>query len=140
ELLAQILGDQGVRSELVPFVGKSLNEMASNIIEAFTDRTIDLFPCEALMDDLRRLQLKETPSGWRLVPARTSSGHGDRATALALAVLAAKREGSTYYSAGHWKPSEVSKDQLSPLHPDNCPRGVFLDDGARPGSHWWKLC
>jgi hypothetical protein len=104
ELMGQNLESQGTTIELVPFTGKALNEMASNIVEAFTDRTIDLFPCPDLIDDLRRLQLKETPAGWRLVPARTQSGHGDRATALALAVLGAKREGATY--SGPWQESQ----------------------------------
>jgi hypothetical protein len=138
ELLGQTLTRQGVRLELVPFVGKSLNEMASNIVEAFTDRTIDLYPCPGLMDDLRRLQLKETPSGWRLVPARTASGHGDRGTGLALAVLAAKRHGPEY--SGPWDLSETPARELSLMHPDNIPEGVFLPaggpgarEGARPG-------
>jgi hypothetical protein len=109
ELMGQTLEGQGVGIELVPFVGKTLNEMASNIVECFTDRAIDLYPCPALLDDLRRLQLKETPAGWRLVPARTASGHGDRATALALAVLAAKREGGGY--AGPWLDSGIPQGQ-----------------------------
>jgi hypothetical protein len=130
ELLGQILADKGVRLELVPFVGKTLNEMASNIVECFTDRTIDLYPCSALLDDLRRLQLKETPAGWRLVPARTASGHGDRGTALALAVLAAKREGIFY--SGPWPATETPLRDLGELHPDKIPEGIFLPDDERP--------
>jgi hypothetical protein len=131
ELLGQALDRKGVRLELIPFVGNTLNEMASNIIEAFTDRAIELYPCAPLQDDLRRLQLKETPAGWRLVPARTASGHGDRATALALAVLAAKREGPSW--AGPWPESpEPDRRDLSLFHPDNLPEGIFLPEEFRP--------
>jgi hypothetical protein len=76
---------------------------------------IDLYSCTALSDDLRRLQLKETPSGRRLVPARTASGHGDRATGLAVAVLAAKREGPS--CCGPWPESaEPDPRDLSAFH------------------------
>jgi hypothetical protein len=130
ELLGQSLSGKGVRVEMVSFVGNTLNEMASNLVELFTDRTIDLYPCQALLDDLRRLQLKETPSGWRLVPARTSTGHGDRATALALAVLAAKREGPSY--CGPWTVTEPDRRDLSFMHPENVPEGVFQMPEWRP--------
>jgi hypothetical protein len=129
ELMGQTLEGRGVSVELVPFVGKTLNEMASNIIEVFTDRAIDLYPCPALLDDLRRLQLKETPAGWRLVPARTSSGHGDRATALALAVLAAKREGGGY--AGPW-PESMPLEGRNRSEFSQLPDGVFADSALAP--------
>ena len=61
------------------------------------------------------------------MPARTASGHGDRATGLALAVLAAKREGPSY--SGPWQPIEPDPRDLSPFHPDLVPEGVFgFDD------------
>jgi hypothetical protein len=101
ELLAQQLAKAGVRVELIPFVGKNLNEMASNLIEAFADRNIDLYPHAALLDDLKRLRIKETAAGWKLDPARTQAGHGDRATGLSLALLAAKREPGRR-SLGDW--------------------------------------
>jgi hypothetical protein len=125
ELLGQILTSKGVQLELVPFTGNSLNEMAANIVEVFTDRTMDLFPCPALQDELRRLQLKETPSGYRLVPSRTSSGHGDRGTALALAVLAAKRQGGGY--SGPWTVTETPRHQMQ-SEIARAPRGLFLPE------------
>jgi hypothetical protein len=91
ELLAQQLKEKGVRLELIPFAGKSLMEMASNLLEAFSNRAIELFPHQELLADLRRLRVKETPSGWRLDAARTAAGHADLATALSLAILASKR-------------------------------------------------
>jgi hypothetical protein len=140
ELLGQTLIGRGVRLELVPFVGKTLNEMAANILELFTDRQIDLYPCQGLLDDLRRLQLKETPAGWRLVPARTATGHGDRATGLALAVLAAKREGPGY--SGPIALTEVPEEWTGFMDPRKVPEGVFLPDGPteleRKRGYGWR--
>jgi hypothetical protein len=140
ELLGQILAKRGVRLALVPFTGNSLNEMASNLVEAFTDRTIDLYPCQALQDDLRRLQIKETPAGYRLVASRTASGHGDRGTALTLAILAAKREGGHY--SGPWPESpEPDPRDLGFMHPSNVPKGVcaFPDPPVlQPGGRFPK--
>jgi hypothetical protein len=65
--------------------------MASSLIEAFSTRAIDLFPDPDLIADLRRLRIKESPAGWRLDAPRTAAGHCDRATALTLAVLGARR-------------------------------------------------
>jgi hypothetical protein len=135
ELMGQNLESRGVGIELVPFVGKTLNEMASNVIECFTDHTIDLYPCPELLDDLRRLQLKETPAGWRLVPARTASGHGDRATALALAVLAAKREGVSY--SGPWLESPVPEGQNRSLFAQ-LPDGVFAPSALAPSDEIFR--
>jgi hypothetical protein len=46
---------------------------------------------------------------------------------LALAVLAAKREGPSY--SGPWQPIEPDPRDLSPFHPDLVPEGVFgFDD------------
>jgi phage FluMu gp28-like protein len=80
-----------VRLELVPFAGKSLMEMASNLLEVFNNHAIDLFRHEELLADLRKLRVKETPAGWRLDAPRTAAGHADLATALSLAILASKR-------------------------------------------------
>jgi hypothetical protein len=50
-------------------------------------------------------------SGWRLMAARTQSGHGDRATALALAVLASKRKVVSY--SGPWLATPIPQRQAS---------------------------
>jgi hypothetical protein len=60
------------------------------------------------------------------VPARTASGHGDRATGLALSILGVKREGVNY--CGPWKPSEPDKRNLSFFAPCNLPKGIFISD------------
>jgi hypothetical protein len=92
ELLAQQLTRAGVWVQTVPFVGSALVQMASLLVEVFASRRIDLFPDAALMADLRRLRIKDSPSGWRLDAPRTATGgHCDRAIALALALLGAGR-------------------------------------------------
>jgi hypothetical protein len=96
ELLGQQLVKAGIQLELISFVGRNLNEMASNLIEVFTDHAIDLFNHPQLLDDLYRVQLADTPAGFKLVPARTRAGHGDRGVCLALAILATKRAEPRY--------------------------------------------
>jgi hypothetical protein len=90
-LLRQRLAARGAWCEDVPFVGNTLVQMASSLIEAFTTRIIDLFDDVDLISDLRRLRIKESPAGWRLDAPRTAAGHCDRAVALTLAVLGARR-------------------------------------------------
>jgi hypothetical protein len=89
--LSSRMRQYGCRVEEVAFVGKALVEMASSLVEIFSTRAIDLFRDEALLSDLRRLRIKESPQGWRLDAPRTAAGHCDRATALALAVLGCRR-------------------------------------------------
>jgi hypothetical protein len=91
EQMAQQLSAQGVWVETVAFTGASLLEMASGLVEVFSGHTIDLYSDPELLADLRRLRIKEGPSGYRLDAPRTAAGHCDRATALALAVLGARR-------------------------------------------------
>jgi hypothetical protein len=90
-LLAQEAGKCGVFMEAIPFQGAAATEMATCLIEAFTSHNIELYPDEALIADLKRMRIEERPNGWRLAADRTAHGHCDRATAAALALLAAKR-------------------------------------------------
>jgi hypothetical protein len=48
----------------------------------------------ALVDDLRRLRIKESTAGWRLDPPRTSGGHGDRGIAFSMALWTARQDTS----------------------------------------------
>jgi hypothetical protein len=91
ELLAQQLTRRGCWLEQVAFAGRNLVEMASTLIEVFSSRGIDLYRDEDLLADLRQLRIRETGLGFRLDPARTARGHGDKAVALSLAVLGARR-------------------------------------------------
>jgi hypothetical protein len=124
ELLAQRLTRRGVWLEQVAFVGKALTEMASGLVEVFASRTIDLYRDDALLADLRRLRIAEGPSGWKLAAPRTAAGHCDRATALALAVLGARRrplqtpgEGPCVLSAGRRDPTAGDVGPGAPAYP-----------------------
>lgn len=90
DLLASQLRRQGVQMNEVPFVGKQLTAMASAVLETFRSRTIDLYPDPLLIHDLQRLSIVERPFGFKLESVRDELGHADRATALALALLAAR--------------------------------------------------
>ena len=92
EQLHQRLSNSGCWIEGVSFGGKPAAEMASALVEAFSSRTIALYPDADLLADLRRLRIVEGPSGWKLAADRTAEGgHADRAIGLALAALGARR-------------------------------------------------
>jgi phage terminase large subunit-like protein len=91
QMLMQRLAQKGVRIEEVPFVGANLCAMASSLIGAFSTQALDLYDEPELIADLRRLRIKESPSGWRLDAPRTASGHCDRATGLSLALYGARQ-------------------------------------------------
>ena len=75
-----------------PFSAGLHNELAALILQAFSGRTLDLFADAGLEVDLQRVRLVERIGGLRLEITRDKlAGHGDRLTALCLALLAAKR-------------------------------------------------
>lgn len=81
----------------IPPVASNLREIATLVIESFTDRRLQLFPCEALQRDLLKLRVEEKPYGCRLTSPRDGEGHGDLFSAFSLALLighqqAGKRE------------------------------------------------
>jgi hypothetical protein len=90
DLLITRLGKAFVPVEPVPFVPTSLQGMATATLESFTGRQIDLYHHEQLITDLQALRLEEKGYGTRLASPRGPSGHGDCATALALALHAAR--------------------------------------------------
>ena len=65
--------------------------LAAALLEGFNSRNIVLFDDDDLIADLKQLRVVERNYGYRLESPRSSRGHGDRATAFALALLAAKR-------------------------------------------------
>lgn len=89
--MAQRLRRAGVRMIEVPFTGNNLQDMASELLEQFNSRNIDLYPEQTLLQELRTLRIVERAYGFRLEAPRSAEGHGDRATAFALAVLGARR-------------------------------------------------
>jgi hypothetical protein len=67
--------------------------MASVLLDGFNQRQIDLYNHPQLLADLRALRVEEKSYGVRLTSPRGPNGHGDAATALAIALLIAKRFG-----------------------------------------------
>jgi phage terminase large subunit-like protein len=90
-LLIQRLQRAGAPAEDTPFTHGNLQAMASHVMESFREKEIDLFPYPQLIADLRSLRVVEKSYGIRLDSPRGPDGHGDCATALALAILAARR-------------------------------------------------
>lgn len=95
ELMAQQLRKVGVNMVETPFVGKNLNEMASGLLNEFRSRNVSLYSDTNLTNDLGRLVIVEKSYGYKLESARDADGHTDRATAFALALLAAREMGNT---------------------------------------------
>ena len=90
EYLITRLAKALVPVEPVPFVPSNLQGMATATLEAFTGRQLDLYHHEQLIADLQGLRLEEKGYGTRLASPRGPAGHGDCATALALALHAAR--------------------------------------------------
>jgi hypothetical protein len=141
EMLGQQVRKAGVMLGMQPFTGQALSEMASGLIEVFASRTIDIFPDAQLLADLRRLRLKESPSGWKLDAPRTTAGHCDRATALALAVLAARKCPNHENYTG---PIVLNERALKawPEKPDNTPWYLAKpdEDPAKEKPRWQQIC
>jgi hypothetical protein len=93
-LMQMDLDKLGVSMTPVSFAGKQAQEMASELLEVFSSRRVGLYRDAALVDDLRRLRIKESVVGWRLDPPRTASGHGDRGIAFAVALWTARQDTS----------------------------------------------
>jgi len=88
--LIERLRKRGVLIEPVDFTGSNLKSMCSAVLEAFSEGTIQLYPDPQLLADLRALRVVEKSYGVRLDSPRGLNGHGDCATALAIALHVAK--------------------------------------------------
>ena len=71
----------------IPPTGNNLRDIASIVIESFTDRRLALYDCDHLRTDLTRLRVEEKSYGFRLSSPRDEVGHGDVATAFSLALF-----------------------------------------------------
>lgn len=71
----------------VPPTGANLRQQATLVIEAFADRRLEFFPCDALFNDLIKLRCTEKSYGVRLTSPRDGTGHGDTFSAFANALL-----------------------------------------------------
>jgi phage terminase large subunit-like protein len=90
DLMAVQLRKQGCRMVEIAFSGGNLNSMASEFIEQFTSRNIDLYNDAGLLRDIGRLTIVEKSYGYKLDSVRDTDGHADSAIALALALMDAK--------------------------------------------------
>jgi hypothetical protein len=82
-LLAQRLRNGGLKTIEWSPTAKNLDLAATSTLSAFRNRQIVLYPqAEELIDDLRKIQIIERPTGFRLQAARNKQGHSDRASAL----------------------------------------------------------
>jgi phage terminase large subunit-like protein len=91
--LIERLNKRGVPIEPVDFIGQNLKSMCSAVLESFSESAIDLYNDPRLLQDLRNLRVEERSYGVRLVSPRGTSGHGDSATALAIALNLARTRG-----------------------------------------------
>ena len=88
--LLQRVRQCGVSATGVDFTGTSMMTMATEILTAFRESRIELYPQPDLLADLRELRLKETNRGTRIESPRSTRGHGDAATAFVLALYGLK--------------------------------------------------
>lgn len=82
----RVYGSQPWMREIPP-TAANLREQATLTIESFQDHRLRLFPCEPLRRDLLKLRVEEKNYGYRLTSPRDGEGHGDSASAFALALL-----------------------------------------------------
>lgn len=90
EHLAKRLGEY--KLEAVTFTNERKRELFSRAKKAFQGKQLRIPSNSHLRDDLASIQRIVTPQGLvKLIAARTSDGHADRATALSLAFFAGSR-------------------------------------------------
>lgn len=91
EYLAQRLREHNIRCDACNFTANNLQEMATATLDAFRERQLAIYDHSQLLDDVNALRIIERGSGYRLESPRSASGgHGDCATALAIALRAAR--------------------------------------------------
>jgi hypothetical protein len=95
EHLAELLQRDGVPVMLTPQTTASLQDQATALVEAFQQRTIELYEDEDLRADLRALRIKDTGTRVRLLSPESSNdgagtAHGDLAAALSFILAACK--------------------------------------------------
>ncbi|MEQ8790250.1 MAG: terminase large subunit [Pirellulaceae bacterium] len=106
EHLAELLQRDGVPIIPTPQTPNSLQEQATTLVEAFQQRTIELYPDDDLAADLKTLRIQDKGTKVRLLSPekKTDDGagtaHGDLASALSFALVCVKNPliGSIYFS------------------------------------------
>lgn len=92
QLMSQQLTRVGVPNVEMRLHGANQHAMASELLEQFNSRNIDLFDHPELLADLAKLNIIEMSYGHKLTGKRSNDdGHVDRAIALGIAMLGAKR-------------------------------------------------
>src|SRR6185369_7257798 len=87
EPIAQDLIKLGVPMEPVWSTSKSLQEMASGLLQLFNSEDIELYKNQELIDDLKKLRFIEKGGGYRIDSEPDEQGHADAATAFMLSIL-----------------------------------------------------
>jgi hypothetical protein len=72
-----------------PQSGANLVKQCKSLLEAFTSHSIRIYDHPALTSDLRGLRVEEKAYGCRLISDAGTGGHGDRASALSIALAVA---------------------------------------------------
>lgn len=104
EYLAQRLRQDRIRTNEVVFSSQATQQqMASTLLEVFSDQQVTLYPDADLRRDLTRARLVERGWGFKLEWPRDSSGHADLGMSFTLALLSAKAiAGKPIIKLGSW--------------------------------------
>ena len=84
EKSAQEMTLTGLDMREVWFRGKNCDIMATAFIEAFRDRTVDLYDHKDLIDDILKISLVPRSYGFKLEASRDQMGHADRGITMAM--------------------------------------------------------
>jgi len=88
ERSAETFRTEGLKMLPLVFSNPSnLNVMARGLVQVFRNRQIDIYNEPLLLRDLMRITIEEKGPGLRITSVRDESGHCDRATALAMAIM-----------------------------------------------------
>jgi len=89
ELMAQRLESIGANLIEYTMTPRHHAEMASALLQVFTERRVDLYHDEVLLRDLQHLNITERSWGFKIDPPRDDYGHGDRGMAFCIALAGA---------------------------------------------------
>lgn len=129
----------------------NLRQIATLTIEFFNDHRIQLYDCEPLRRDLKKLRVEEKNYGVRLTSPRDGDGHGDTFSAFALGLLVAHELAGeqlmpalagmlddpidSYMSAFEWRQKQYQAEQEFYNHNDD-PTGI--KNAIRTGQLTWS--
>jgi len=85
--MSQNLTARGLTVVPIAATAQSNARQCTTLLSALRDSTLELYPDDDLLQDLRTAQIEEKPSGPRLIFARDDRGHGDRLSAMLHALV-----------------------------------------------------